>query len=354
MKIKVSEIKTLYPLFLLLCTLFLSSTTTVEASKYYDIVNLTTNSPGGAPNTDSNLVNPWGLTFDRFGHLFIADNGNSLATSYSLQGVPLAFILNVNSTPTGMVRNPYPADFKVGTAPLLENSEFLFCTEAGTILAFNPFVNQTNAVVVADHSAFNAVYKGLTIASHEGHRFLYVADFFNAKVDVFDSSFNYVGHFTDRDIPDGYGPFNIRNIDGQLYVSYAKQQAPDYTDDLPGPGNGFVDIFSTSGKRIKRLISRGHLNAPWGLALAPDNFGKFSKALLVGNFGDGFIHAYHHKSGHYIGALHNKLKQPIVIDGLWSLEFGGKHEKHALLYFTAGPNDESGGLLGYIQPIASE
>lgn len=324
-----------------------------HSSHRYEVVNLTANTPSIAPNTDPNLVNPWGFIFDELGNLIVANNNSNLATSYTSRGTPLGFIINTVINPTGLVHNNSKRAFKIGSGSQVQPAQLLFATEAGTILGYNKYVDLNNAIIAVDRSTFNTVYKGLTLAKVDGHDFLYATDFHNGKVDMFDHNFNFVGSFTDDAIPVGFAPFNIRNIDGLLYVTYAKQKAPDNHDDLAGPGNGFVDIFTPGGQLVKRLISQGHLNSPWGITLAPENFGKYSSALLIGNFGDGHIHAYHHKSGKFIGTLRNDLKQAIVIDGLWSLQFQPqkKDKKHARLYFTSGPDEESNGLLGFIRTL---
>ena len=183
--------------------------------------------------------------------------------------------------------------------------------------------------------------------------FLYVTNFHDGYVEMYDATFQLVKQFTDYDLPDGYAPFGIQNIDNKLYVTFAKQDAEKH-DDVAGRGHGFVDIFSLEGHKERRLISRGHLNSPWGLALAPAGFGKFSGKLLVGNFGDGRIHAYGHRSGNFHGTLRMKHHVPIAIDGLWGLAFGSGAANNGpanALFFTAGPDDESHGLFGEIQAV---
>jgi uncharacterized protein (TIGR03118 family) len=197
----------------------------------------------------------------------------------------------------------------------------------------------------------NAIYKGLALATAGTASFLYAANFHAATVDVFDATFTQVhlgGEFTDPHLPRGYAPFNIALLEGQLYVAYARQDA-DAEDEVAGPGRGFVDVFDTSGHLLRRLIAHGHLNAPWGMAIAPDDFGKFGGDLLVGNFGDGRIHAYNAQTGQFEGTLRDANRDPIVIDGLWALMFGnGTSAGTAALLFTAGIQDEQHGLYGTI------
>jgi uncharacterized protein (TIGR03118 family) len=195
----------------------------------------------------------------------------------------------------------------------------------------------------------DAIYKGLAIAQTQDGARLYAADFHGAKIDVFDEQFAPVqqaGAFTDAALPDGYAPFDIQELQGLLYVAYAKQDA-DAEDEVAGAGLGFVDVYDTSGNLLKRLISQGELNAPWGLALAPRGFGGFGGDLLVGNFGDGMINAYNPRSGEFEGRLMNEDGNPIQIDGLWALRFGnGVFGTPRTLVFTAGIGDEAHGLLG--------
>ena len=233
---------------------------------------------------------------------------------------------------------------------------FLFATEDGTIAGWQ---GGTTAAVRVDNSASGAVYKGLTTA--EGK--LYATDFAGGKVDVYDSMFSQVsnaGAFTDPNLPSGYAPFGIQNLGGTLYVTYAKK-APGSDDDEAGPGFGFVDTFDTSGNLLQRLVigvpgdPNSPLNSPWGIALAPTNFGPLSNLLLVGNFGDGRINAFDPATGAFVSTLNNTGGAPIVIDGLWGLAFGnaGPGFDPQKLYFTAGLNHESDGLFGSLQAAPS-
>lgn len=326
---------------------------------FYRVIDLTTASPSG--NIDPRLVNPWGFVLTPEFNLVVANNGTSTTTIYTPTGGTInlnpgskaptrpSLFVNVPSSPTGVVQNRDEDSFLFKISGIKKRAaEFLYSTEEGTILAYNKHVDRLNALVVIDRSSTGAVYKGLEIAKVNGKYFLYATDFYNAKIDVFNHNFEYVKSFTDTTIPTGYAPFNIRKLNGKLYVTYAKQLPPSNTDDDPGAGHGYVDIFSLKGHFISRLISDGNLNSPWGLEIAPDNFGDFSGALLVGNFGDGFINAYDKNTGSFLGQLFDETLAPIQIPGLWGLNVNDSHPDRPQLFFTAGPADETDGLLGTI------
>ena len=214
-------------------------------------------------------------------------------------------------------------------------------------------VNPTNAILEVDKSAAGSVYKGLTLGSVGSANYLYASNFHDGTIDVFDKNFapaTLPGAFRDRKIPHGYAPFNIQNLDNVLYVTYAKQNAAKH-DDVAGPGHGFVDAYNTSGHLMRRVASRGRLNSPWGLAIAPAGFGEFSGDLLIGNFGDGRINAYsRERRAEFEGALRDGSGHAIVNDGLWGLRFGngGAGGPATTLFFTAGINGEKDGLYGSI------
>jgi uncharacterized protein (TIGR03118 family) len=330
----------------------------------YTQTNLISDIPGVARITDPNLVNPWGQATIGPSPLWVADNGSDSSTLYTggVNGTipvpaPAAAPLVVKidgGAPTGTVGNTTGSttDFLVHTKMGTAAANFIFASENGFITAWNRTVSGTEARVVARSP--HAVYKGLALASVGTANYLYATDFHHGRIDVFDGRFDRVRlgrhAFTDSNLPDGFAPFGIQLINGELYVSYAKQDAQRH-DDVAGPGNGFVDVYSTSGVLQTRLISRGDLNSPWGLVLAPSSFGGFAGDLLVGNFGDGLIHAYDPVHGTEAGTLANTDGNPIAIDGLWGLRFGnGTFGDPGALVFTAGIADEGHGLLGEITP----
>lgn len=304
-----------------------------------------------APHTDPHLINPWGLFFvpNKNGDFWVADNGTDLSTLYKPDGTPiLPLTFKVTLTPTGTRSNPTSSQFVITKGLKSAPASFLFVSEAGTILGFNPSVDSLNAIIAVDNSATGAVYKGFDFGKTCcGGTYIFAADFHNAKVDIFNGNFKRVGILQDTTLPQGYAPFSVRIFDKLVYVTYAKQLPPDNHDDDPGPGHGFVSIFNVSGFLIKHLITQGNLNSPWGIALAPNNFGEFSGALLIGNFGDGKINAYDPNTGSFLAQLKDGTSTPIVIDGLWSLEF----DPSGILYFTSGPNGENDGLVGTITPL---
>jgi uncharacterized protein (TIGR03118 family) len=315
----------------------------------YTVTPLVSDQPGVAPNTDPNLVNAWGLTAGPTTPWWVADNGTDKSTLYGGDGTPRSLVVDVAGGPTGTAFNP-TAGFVLPTGG---KALFLFDGEDGVIRGWNG-AQGTTAVVVKDRSDQGAIYKGLTVADTSAGPRLYAADFHNARVDVFDGSFGLVpGGFRDRFLPKGYAPFNVQVIGHFVFVAYAKQDA-DAEDEDAGPGRGFVDAYTLDGRFAGRIASRGGLNAPWGLALAPRSFGRFGGDLLVGNFGDGKIHAYRPFFGFFFpdGTLRDSSHDPISIDGLWALRFGNDSAAGpaSTLFFTAGPGGENHGLFGTITP----
>ena len=329
----------------------------------YQQTDLVSDISGMAAVTDPNLANPWGMSFPPMGPMWVSDNAMGVATLYdgSGQPFPLASPLVVTipppsilppttmAAPTGNVFNP-TTDFG--------GDRFLFATEDGTISGWS---GGTSAVLRVDNTIdpttnTGPVYKGLALASSGGNNFLYAANFRDARIDVFDKNFTKQSTasfpFSDPGIPGGFAPFDIRSLNGQLYVTYAKQNDVKH-DDVKGVGNGFVDIFTTSGVLVKRLITMGPLNSPWGLAIAPGNFGLLSNDLLVGDFGDGLIHAFDPNTGAFLGTLDDAQGNPIAIDGLWGLNFGNGFTAGPTntLFFTAGINDEKDGLFGTLTTV---
>ena len=325
----------------------------------YTQTNLVSDIPHLAAVTDSNLVNAWGISYSPTGPFWVSDNGTGLSTLYLGDGTPVNLVVTIPppaggappSTPTGQVFNG-TNDFVVKNRDLSAPALFIFASEDGTISGWNPSLDPTNAILAVDNSSKTAIYKGLASASTTKGSFLYATNFHAGVVEQYDAKFHLVRTFKDGDVPPRYAPFGIRNIGGKLYVSFAEQDA-DKKDDVKGPGHGFIDVFDTNGTKLQRLTSRGTLNSPWGFALSPSNFGKFSGDLLVGNFGDGRINAFDLKTGAFLGQLLDANQKAITIDGLWGLIFGNGGSAGATneLFFSAGPNDETHGLFGKLVAI---
>jgi uncharacterized protein (TIGR03118 family) len=339
-------------------------------SSTYRQINLVSDQAGQANLTDPDLVNAWGLAASPGTNaspgspLWVADNGTDKATLYagasatSVSKVPLVIDVT-GAAPTGQVFNSDSSAFVVSDSHGNSGTSlFLFSTENGTIDGWAPNVgnpsggNPSTVTEVGRDNGANAVYKGLAIGKSSVGTTLYATNFRSGRVEAYDSTFTPVelpgGLFVDPKLPADYGPFGIAVIMGKVYVSFAKQD-PGLKDDVSGPGHGFVDVFGRNGKFIHRLISRGALDSPWGMALAPASFGRFGGDLLVGNFGNGWINVYNPTTGQHLGALRSANGQPIVIDGLWGLMFGnGNAARTNELIFSAGPSDESHGLLGKI------
>jgi uncharacterized protein (TIGR03118 family) len=360
----------------------------IERNAY--VVNKLVSDQNGVANfQDPVLRNAWGVAFTPGASPFwIADNASGCSTLYDGTGVKVVTLQvpiplpdnSVPSTacqpaapaqtnpppptpaaPTGVVWNPTTTFLVPGTStPAL----FIFATEDGTISAWaNGASGKPNnqAVIAFDNSASGAVYKGLVAGTNPGGVFLFATNFHAGTVDVFKPADNtsngqYIettttGGFKDSNIPAGFAPFGIENINGDLFVSYAKQDAAMH-DDVAGPGNGFVDVFDTNGNLLRRFASRGPLNSPWGMTRASFAFGRFSGLILVGNFGNGKTNVFS-SQGQFIDELDRPNGKPLVIDGLWKLILGGgRNSSSDTLYFTAGPNDETNGLFGTIMPAS--
>jgi uncharacterized protein (TIGR03118 family) len=329
-----------------------------RAANSYKLHRLVADQAGHAKSTDPNLVNAWGLAAGPTTPWWVNAADNDVSTLYDGKGAVLPLVVDVAGGPTGLVFNGGP-NFVVSNGAASGPSLFLFATEGGMIDGWNPNVPppspSTHSFVVADESGQGANYKGLAIASTAAGDMLYATDFHNAKVDMFDGTFNLVSTastFVDPNIPHGYAPFGIQAVGDTIFVTYGKQDA-DAGDEVAGKGFGFVDAFDTAGAFVARVASRHQLNAPWGLAMAPSNFGAFSSDLLVGNFGDGRILAFHQKAnGSYkaAGELWNSHGKVLSIDGLWAIAFGNGDAAGPsnALYFTAGPDDEAHGLFGKV------
>lgn len=327
---------------------------------------------GGAAHLDAHLKNPWGIVHGPTTPWWVSDNNGNVSTLYDQFGnlFPPApagpLVVNIpapgsttGGAPTGVVFNG-TTDFVVTDGTKSGASLFIFATEDGTIAGWSPGVNRTQAFIAVDKSQIpnatnGAVYKGLAIATAATGQRLYATNFRAGTVDVYDAKWNPVtmkNAFMDKRIPAGYAPFGIQAIGTSIYVTYALQNNVKH-DDLSGAHRGFVDVFNTNGKLLKRLIRRGALNSPWGLALAPKGFGEFGGDLLVGNFGDGRINAYDVRSGESEGTLRGANEKPIVIDGLWGLGFGNGATAGptGTLFFAAGINGETDGLFGSLVPV---
>ncbi len=331
----------------------------LPGSNAYIQHNLVADTPGVADLTDPNLINPWGIAESATSPFWISDNGTGLATIYSTSTTATITISSTKPTiPRGAASGTGPAPvtgqlsntttvFLIGTT----KASFLFCTQDGTVSGWN---GGAAATIKVDNSSKGSVYDGMALGGTSTAPQLYVANFHTGAVEVYDGNFAPVslasGAFTDAQIPSGFAPFNIVNLSGQLYVAYAKQDSTGKID-VAGPGNGYVDIFDMGGNLTKRLIAGGALNAPWGMAIAPANFGVFANMLLVGNFGDGLINVFDPAAGTPMGALQNPSGSAISISGLWALQVGnGKSGGDAnAVYFTAGPGNEQHGLLGSLQ-----
>jgi len=320
--------------------------------------NLVSDLQGYADMQDQNLVNPWGICASSSSPFWISDNGTGLSTLYDGSGNAIPLVVTIpapaNATPPG---NPSGCIFN-STAGFAVNGKpaaFIFSSEQGIIAGWN---SGNTASIVADNSTSGAVYKGLTIATRQTGPTLYAANFNAGTVDMWDANWNWVslpGAFQDPAIPQGFAPFNIYNFNGRLLVTYAKQDDEKH-DDVAGPGNGYLDMYTVDGELLHRLIVGGTLNSPWGVAIAPPYFGDFSNDILVGNFGDGRINAFNPLTGQWMGDLKDEYGNDLEIEGLWGLTVGngGKGGDPGALYFTAGipgPDTvESHGLFGVIQP----
>jgi uncharacterized protein (TIGR03118 family) len=330
---------------------------------------------------DSNLLNPWGVGESANSPFWVSDNGAGVSTLYNTAGTPQALVVSIpapgdplgsGGAPTGLVFNIASGQgafmisgFNAAGAATSAPAIFLFATEDGTILGWNPGVNPKGfdptkagkyAIIAVDNSPSGAVYKGLAITNAGGVPRLYVTNFHANTVEVYGADFKPAkglpaDAFVDARLPRGYAPFNVVPITvintPQLFVTYAVQDA-DQHDDVAGQGHGIVDTYTLDGRMIARFAQHGQLDSPWGVALAPSTFGELAGDLLIGNFGNGHINAYSATTGEFIDKVRNPHGQAIVIDGLWTITFGngGNGGDRNKLYFTAGPNGESDGLFG--------
>jgi uncharacterized protein (TIGR03118 family) len=321
-----------------------------------------------ALHIDPNLLNPWGVAFFPGGPFWISDNGAGVSTLYDGTGIKQALMVTIPAPtgdtnpgapgPSGMVWNGNPLAFLVKGAPAL----FMWATEDGTIAAWQGALSPiTEAVTVVPNPGFvnggtgtDPVYKGLAIGNNSRGLFLYATNFRSGKIAVWNSTFGadatLNSKFIDSTIPSTFAPFGIHNINGQLWVTYAKQDAPKH-DPVPGVGRGFVDVFDTDGNLLRRFARRGVLNAPWGVVLAPARFGLFGNAILIGNFGDGEISAWNLQNRDFIDWIRDGQGKIIKLGTLWELVFGGgMNASPQTLYFTTGLVNEQDGLFGTLTP----
>jgi uncharacterized protein (TIGR03118 family) len=306
-----------------------------------------------APLADASLVNGWGLAASATSPWWTSNNKTNTSTLYSGVGSKSALTVTVAGGPTGIIANASTTDFAVSQNGTSAPARFVFATQAGQIVGWSPSVSATTGVTALDDSATGAEFDGLTSLDDQ----LYATDFHNAKVDTFNASFAPVAlAFNDPGIPSGWAPFGIQALNGDIFVTYAEQDKTKQND-VAGGGLGYVDEFSPTGTLIARVASKGNarapLNAPWGLALAPSDFGAYSGDLLVGNFGNGRISAYQQLSSGkwvYKGQIRTANGKSIAIDGLWGIAFGNGASAGPAnnLYFAAGPTGQTHGLFGFI------
>jgi uncharacterized protein (TIGR03118 family) len=333
-------------------------TTSSGSPSTYTQHNLVSDGFVTADHNDPNLVNAWGVAFNPFGFVWVANNHTQTSTLYDGSGNVQTLVVAIptpsadsGGSPTGIVFNG-SSGFVVTKGAVSGPSRFLFATEDGVIAGWAPNVDGTHAIVAVNNStATGAIYKGLALSAGGSGQLLYATDFHNGKVDVFTSTFAPAtlptGAFTDSHLPSGYAPFGIQAINGDIFVTYAKQDV-DREEEVTGSGRGFVNAYDPNGRLLNRVAWRGALNAPWGIAQAPAGFGLFSNALLIANFGDGRINAYDPIFNIFLGTLRGPDHHTIQIEGLWGIAFGNglSNQPVNTLFFAAGPDDEAHGLYG--------
>ena len=353
---------------LIACILVTSLRLACAATGFYQH-NLVADVAGVADFTDPNLVNAWGIATSATSPFWLCDAGTGLSTVYSASNTPGAALgtpnatlkpavpgaaSNPNGPCTGIVANTATTSFMFSSATVTtpRPASFIFATEDGVISAWANAIDPAHAILLVDNSA-TAVYKGLALVATPTPQ-LYAANFRAGTIDVFDGSFKPVtltaGAFTDPAVPAGFAPFNIWNLGGNLYVTYAKQDA-NKKFDVPAAGNGYVSVYDATGKLLQHLASAGPLNSPWGVAIAPASFGTFAGAVLVGNFGDGTINAFNATTGASMGPLQDGAGKTIVIPGLWALLAGngGNGGDKESIFFSAGPGSQKHGIFGSLQ-----
>jgi uncharacterized protein (TIGR03118 family) len=315
----------------------------------YSWTNFQSDIAGVATHVDPNLVNPWGMAVSPNGTIWVSDNGTGVSTLYHQDGTAASLVVTIptaarnkeGGNPTGQVFNGTPF-FQVTKNGNSAPAFFIFVSEDGSISGWNPTLDQMHAIIAVDNGtnkgSKRAIYKGATLGVANGHDFLYVTNFHTGRVETYDENFQQVNPtgFVDATLPAGYAPFGIRNINGQIFVTYALQDAKK-EDDVAGPGNGYVNVFDTSGNFIRHFASNGNLNAPWGLALVEGD------ELWIGNFGDGRINNYDLATGAFLETLIRADGTPLEFEGLWDLL-----PLNDGVFFTAGIADEEHGLFGLI------
>lgn len=326
------------------------------AATAYTVHALVSDGSVPADHTDPNLKNPWGIAFNPVGFVWVANNHTGTSTLYDGAGVPQTLVVNVPPAsgtgpgePTGIVFSG-SEDFVVAKDGKEGPSRFIFCTEDGTVSGWAPGVDLNNAIVAA--TTPGASYRGMAIAATSHGNMLFAADFVNGRIDAFDGKFQPVatdGGFVNPLLHVDYAPFNIQAFGDFLYVAYAKRDKAG-EDEQAGKTKGFIDVFDFDGHFVRRLIKHRGLNAPWGMAMAPADFGDFSDTLLVGSFGNGTVASYNPKTGRFLGYLKDGNGEKLHIDGLWGMAFGNgvNGQDKNKLYFAAGVGDEEGGLYGSV------
>lgn len=321
----------------------------------YTITNLVSDGSVPAVTVDPSLINPWGISYSATGPFWISDNNSSVSTVYNGAGskIPLTVTIpaptrkSTMGTPTGQVFNNSTSEFLISSEGKTAAAAFLFDTEGGVIAGWSPTINATSAIIAVDNSKEKAVYKGLAIATTKNGQRLYAANFRSGDVEIYNYKFTLIKTFTDTTLTAGYAPYNVQVVSGILYVTFAKQDKTKH-DSLSGAGLGYVDAFNLDGVMLRRIVSGGPLNAPWGIDIAPPGFGSLAGSLLIGNFGDGWINAFDPATGGYKGPLKDENGRPIAIQDLWGLinGNGGSGGDANTVYFSAGLAGEAHGLFG--------
>lgn len=332
----------------------LASFSQPAAAITFSQTNLVTDNQGAnaAQITDANLKNAWGIAASATSPFWVSDNGTGVSTVYQVNPATNATVKQALTVTIPNAGNVTGQVFN-GNAAAFNGDRFLFVSEDGTISGWRAALVSTAEILQAGSAA--NVYKGTTAATIGPDSYLYAANFRAGTIDVVKGTGgapNLTGNFIDPGLPAGYAPFNIQNLNGQLYVTYALQDGTK-TDDVAGAGNGFVSVFDLQGTFISRVASHGTLNSPWGLAIAPTSFGAFAGDLLVGNFGDGTINAFNLAGNSFVGQLLGANGNPLAIDGLWGLAVGNNASAGSSqsIYFSAGPNGEVNGLFGVLSAI---